>query len=184
MSFTIKANCQNDRQVIHRRKSPEAALKRARGLLNGLSALGLRCRRPCACANPSGLQGACDGSGRRRRAFGDCGSPWRPRAGRPLRRAAGRRPDVPRRFPSRQNNAAHLPDRGFRPRRRRPGSVGRRCCRSETQRRRGNDHRALLWRWWKGTEETRAPNSISGSEQLDCEPVDQRESNQRCDAPP
>jgi hypothetical protein len=33
MSFTIKANCQNGSQVIHRRKSPEATLKKARELL-------------------------------------------------------------------------------------------------------------------------------------------------------
>jgi hypothetical protein len=33
MSFTVKANCQNGSQLIHRRKSPEAALKKARELL-------------------------------------------------------------------------------------------------------------------------------------------------------
>jgi hypothetical protein len=33
MSFTVKANCQNGSQVIHRQKSPEAALKKARELL-------------------------------------------------------------------------------------------------------------------------------------------------------
>jgi hypothetical protein len=33
MSFTVKANCQNGIQLIHRRKSPEAALKKARELL-------------------------------------------------------------------------------------------------------------------------------------------------------
>src|ERR1700723_1060152 len=33
MSFTVKANCQHGIQLIHRRKSPEAALKKARELL-------------------------------------------------------------------------------------------------------------------------------------------------------
>jgi hypothetical protein len=32
MSFTVKANCHNGIQVTHRRKSPEAALKKAREL--------------------------------------------------------------------------------------------------------------------------------------------------------
>jgi hypothetical protein len=32
MSFTIKANCQNGSQLTHRRKTPEAALKKAREL--------------------------------------------------------------------------------------------------------------------------------------------------------
>jgi hypothetical protein len=33
MSFTVKANCHHGSQVIHRRKTPEAALKKARELL-------------------------------------------------------------------------------------------------------------------------------------------------------
>lgn len=33
MSFTIKANCQHGRQLVHRRKTPEPALKKARELL-------------------------------------------------------------------------------------------------------------------------------------------------------
>jgi hypothetical protein len=33
MSFTVKANCQHGSQLIHRRKSPEAGLKKARELL-------------------------------------------------------------------------------------------------------------------------------------------------------
>jgi hypothetical protein len=33
MSFTVKANCQHNSQLIHRRKTPEAALKKARELL-------------------------------------------------------------------------------------------------------------------------------------------------------
>jgi hypothetical protein len=33
MSFTVKANCHHGSQLIHRRKSPEAALKKARELL-------------------------------------------------------------------------------------------------------------------------------------------------------
>ena len=150
MSFTVKANCQNGSQLIHRRKSPEAALKKARELMktcyevhiitsegvtmhhrnseifhgrlvscglfvkpnlsprrlsgvriagtNRLSALGRRFRRPYACANPSCRRAACDGSGRRRCAFGGCGWLWRPSGGRPLRHGGGCRPDVPRRF--------------------------------------------------------------------------------------
>jgi hypothetical protein len=33
MTFTVKANCHNGIKVTHRRKSPEAALKKARELL-------------------------------------------------------------------------------------------------------------------------------------------------------
>jgi hypothetical protein len=33
MRFTVKANCHHGSQLIHRRKTPEAALKKARELL-------------------------------------------------------------------------------------------------------------------------------------------------------